>query len=167
MPKCVCIFVQQQGRCVTAADPTMFGTCMTSNECNDEGGTASGNCAAGKYVYERNYTKFYKYVNGFLLYFQVLEFVACLLSQLVVAQSTTIALIFRSEPLYYFCRIFHKVLKSKNNKTRKTHIKLVFVRLHRRKFGIEPIILNMSFVNKVYIVKGPKLKSLIFDLWTL
>lgn len=33
--------------CTTTMDPTMRGLCITSEECTDQGGTASGNCASG------------------------------------------------------------------------------------------------------------------------
>lgn len=33
--------------CTTVMDPTMRGLCITAEECTDQGGTASGNCASG------------------------------------------------------------------------------------------------------------------------
>ena len=33
--------------CTSASDTTMTGTCLTSSECSDQGGTRDGNCAAG------------------------------------------------------------------------------------------------------------------------
>lgn len=33
--------------CTTTMDPTMRGLCITAEECTDQGGTASGNCASG------------------------------------------------------------------------------------------------------------------------
>ena len=33
--------------CTTVMDTTMRGLCITAEECTDQGGTASGNCASG------------------------------------------------------------------------------------------------------------------------
>ena len=33
--------------CTAASDSTMQGTCLTSSECSDQGGSTDGNCASG------------------------------------------------------------------------------------------------------------------------
>jgi hypothetical protein len=34
--------------CIPASDSTLKGTCYTSSECLNKGGTSGGNCAAGE-----------------------------------------------------------------------------------------------------------------------
>ena len=48
------LFPQQNTECTVVSDSSMMGICFTRSECEDKGGSADGNCAAGKNLLFRN-----------------------------------------------------------------------------------------------------------------